>query len=246
MNLVSLWLNVDATGNTRLYFDSKQLQWGTCRQWFETHQTGHVWIHQTMWRHQLHRSRGGEFFHCLDSYLCFTEFFADLYYSLFFPQLSYIESALRSHYKLQDSRDLGFGTLQRLAGMIQKQKQVFGGGLSPVYYEVALLAKHANSRWEIIYISRWFVTDQCRFNRSVYVMYTCESHLLVLNSVEGECQSVGQLGEMSKVQALASLLSCPLLEDLGEWSQWELVFKPLHGSLKDFIERNAGMSHDFT
>lgn len=77
-------------------------------------------------------------------------------------------------------------------------------------------------------------------------MYTCESHLLVLNSVEGECQSVGQLGEMSKVQALASLLSCPLLEDLGEWSQWELVFKPLHGSLKDFIERNAGMSHDFT
>lgn len=122
-------------------------------------------------------------------------------------ELSYIESALRSHYKLQDSRDLGFGTLQRLAGMIQKQKQVFGGGLSPVYYEVALLAKHANS------------------------------------SVEGECQSVGQLGEMSKVQALASLLSCPLLEDLGEWSQWELVFKPLHGSLKDFIERNAGTTH---
>ncbi|XP_019745143.1 uncharacterized protein LOC109527572 [Hippocampus comes] len=40
-------------------------------------------------------------------------------------------------------------------------------------------------------------------------------------------------------KALASLHSCPLLEDLNEWSQWELIFKPFHGSLKDFIERNA-------
>lgn len=51
---------------------------------------------------------------------------------------------------------------------------------------------------------------------------------------------MGRLGEMSKAQALASLLSCPLLEDLSQWSQWELIFKPLHGSLKEFIERNAG------
>lgn len=62
-----------------------------------------------------------------------------------------------------------------------------------------------------------------------------------MNSAEGGCEAVGRLGEMSKAQALASLLSCPLLEDLSEWSQWELIFKPL-GSLKDFIERNAGRS----
>uniref|UniRef100_A0A8C6V2P3 Wu:fj29h11 n=1 Tax=Neogobius melanostomus TaxID=47308 RepID=A0A8C6V2P3_9GOBI len=57
-------------------------------------------------------------------------------------------------------------------------------------------------------------------------------------AAEGE--SVGRLGAMNKDQALSSLLSCPLLEDMGQWSQWDLVFKPLFGSLKDFMERNAG------
>lgn len=66
------------------------------------------------------------------------------------------------------------------------------------------------------------------------------SHVPPMNSAEGGFEAVGCLGEMSKAQALASLLSCPLLEDLSEWSQWELIFKPLHGALKDFIERNAG------
>uniref|UniRef100_A0A3P9IA30 Wu:fj29h11 n=1 Tax=Oryzias latipes TaxID=8090 RepID=A0A3P9IA30_ORYLA len=58
-------------------------------------------------------------------------------------------------------------------------------------------------------------------------------------STESGSESVGRLGEVSKGQALASLLCCPLLEDLSEWSQWDFVFKPLHGPLKDFIERNA-------
>ncbi|XP_031146992.1 protein NO VEIN isoform X1 [Sander lucioperca] len=118
-------------------------------------------------------------------------------------ELSHIESALRSHYRIRDSRDLGYGTLQMLAGLVQRQRGLNGGGQSQVYYESALFAKHSNS------------------------------------SVEGGCGSVGRLGEMSKAHALASLLSCPLLEDLSEWSQWELIFKPLYGSLKDFIERNA-------
>uniref|UniRef100_A0A3B4B300 HTH OST-type domain-containing protein n=1 Tax=Periophthalmus magnuspinnatus TaxID=409849 RepID=A0A3B4B300_9GOBI len=108
-------------------------------------------------------------------------------------QLSLIETALCSHYRLRDSRDLGFGALQRLAGLVQQQKQLSGGGLSPVYYELALLG-----------------------------------------------ETVGRLGDMSKDQALFSLLSCPLLEDVGQWSQWDIVFKPVYGSLKDFIERNAG------
>ena len=63
-----------------------------------------------------------------------------------------------------------------------------------------------------------------------------------MNSAEVGCEAVGRLGEMVKTQAMASLLSCPLLDDLSEWSQWELIFEPLYGSLKDFIERNAGTS----
>uniref|UniRef100_A0A3B4U8T9 Wu:fj29h11 n=1 Tax=Seriola dumerili TaxID=41447 RepID=A0A3B4U8T9_SERDU len=86
-----------------------------------------------------------------------------------------------------------------LAGLVQRQRGLAGGGLSQVYYESALFAKHSKSRLE----------------------------------------AVGRLGEMSKAQALASLLSCPLLEDLSEWSQWDLIFKPIHGSLKEFIERHA-------
>ncbi|XP_013128868.1 uncharacterized protein wu:fj29h11 isoform X3 [Oreochromis niloticus] len=119
-------------------------------------------------------------------------------------ELSYIESALRSHYGVRDSRDLGHGPLHRLADLVQRQKALGGGGMSPICYESALFAKQGKS------------------------------------SAESGFESVGRLGEMSKDQALASLLSCPLLEDLSEWSQWELIFKPLHGSLKEFIEKNAG------
>ncbi|XP_034425939.1 protein NO VEIN isoform X1 [Hippoglossus hippoglossus] len=120
-------------------------------------------------------------------------------------ELSHIESALKSHYSVRDSRDLGYGSLQTLVGLVQRQRGLAGGGVSQVFYESALFAKHDKS----------------------------------MNSAEVGCEAVGRLGEMSKTQAMASLLSCPLLEDLSEWSQWELIFKPLHGSLKDFIERNA-------
>uniref|UniRef100_A0A8C5H5H6 Uncharacterized LOC114481634 n=1 Tax=Gouania willdenowi TaxID=441366 RepID=A0A8C5H5H6_GOUWI len=113
------------------------------------------------------------------------------------PTLHPDESALRSHYRVRDSRDLGHGPLQTLAGLVQRQKSLAGGGLSPIFYEAALLASN-----------------------------------------EG-CEIVGRLGEKSRDQALACLLSCPLLDDLSEWSQWELIFKPLHGSLKSFIERHA-------
>uniref|UniRef100_A0A3Q2G8V1 Wu:fj29h11 n=1 Tax=Cyprinodon variegatus TaxID=28743 RepID=A0A3Q2G8V1_CYPVA len=106
--------------------------------------------------------------------------------------LAHIESALRSHYRVRDSRDLGYGTLQHLSDLVRRQRELAGGGgLSPIYY------------------------------------------------IESGYESVGRLGQMSKAQALASLLSCPLLEDLNTWSQWELIFKPSYGPLKDFIERNA-------
>ncbi|XP_019748146.1 uncharacterized protein LOC109529281 [Hippocampus comes] len=133
-----------------------------------------------------------------------NDFEVETYSSLFnVPQLSHIELALRSHYGVQDSRNLGYGSLQALARLVQCQKDLGGGGPSLVFYESTLFARHP------------------------------------ILSAESECEAVGRLGEVSKLQALASLHSCPLLEDLSEWSQWELIFKPFHGSLKDFIERHA-------
>lgn len=64
----------------------------------------------------------------------------------FFSQLSHIESALKSHYKLRDSHDLGFGSLHTLSGLVQRQRELIGGGISSIYYELALLAKHSKSR----------------------------------------------------------------------------------------------------
>lgn len=61
-------------------------------------------------------------------------------------QLSHVESALRSHYRVRDSRDLGYGGLHRLADLVKRQRTLAGGGLSPVYYESALFAKHCKSR----------------------------------------------------------------------------------------------------
>ncbi|RVE59880.1 hypothetical protein OJAV_G00193380 [Oryzias javanicus] len=118
-------------------------------------------------------------------------------------ELSYVESALRAHYSVRDSRDLGHGPLPTLAGLVQRQRELGGRGLSLIYYESALVSKHRDE------------------------------------STESGSECVGRLGEMSKDQALASLLCCPLLEDLSDWSQWDYIFKPLHGPLKDFIEKNA-------
>uniref|UniRef100_H2MER9 Wu:fj29h11 n=1 Tax=Oryzias latipes TaxID=8090 RepID=H2MER9_ORYLA len=118
-------------------------------------------------------------------------------------ELCGMESALRAHYGVRDSRDLGYGPLPTLAGLVQRQRELGGRGVSLICYESAVVSKHRNQ------------------------------------STESGSESVGRLGDMSKGQALASLLCCPLLEDLSEWSQWDFVFKPLHGPLKDFIERNA-------
>ncbi|XP_059892948.1 uncharacterized protein wu:fj29h11 isoform X3 [Gadus macrocephalus] len=119
--------------------------------------------------------------------------------------LVHIERALRAHYRVRDSRDLGFGPLKTLADLVKRQRDLLGGGACvQVHYETALFAKHSST------------TDVCG-------------------------ASVGLLGEVSQDQALACLLSCPLLEDLEQWSQWEVVFRPVHGPLKDFIERNAAV-----
>jgi hypothetical protein len=53
---------------------------------------------------------------------------------------------------------------------------------------------------------------------------------------------VGILGHQSKDAAKFCLHSCPLLENLADWSQWSLVFEPEHGKLKDFIQRYGGVT----
>uniref|UniRef100_A0A3B3RWP0 Wu:fj29h11 n=1 Tax=Paramormyrops kingsleyae TaxID=1676925 RepID=A0A3B3RWP0_9TELE len=113
-----------------------------------------------------------------------------------------IEHALRSHYKLRDSRDLGYGQLSTQVDMVRRQK-----GLS----------------------------DHVRESPVRY-----ESPLFIRDFRGGVMEAVGLLGAVTREQALSSLVSAPLLEDLAEWSQWELVFQPQLGPLKDFMESNSG------
>uniref|UniRef100_A0A4W4ERA0 HTH OST-type domain-containing protein n=1 Tax=Electrophorus electricus TaxID=8005 RepID=A0A4W4ERA0_ELEEL len=80
--------------------------------------------------------------------------------------------------------------------------------------------------------------ELCGGGTAACVRYECP--LLPKNPGEGLPDTVGLLGELSRDQAVASLLSAPLLQDLSEWSQWALVFQPSHGPLKDFIEKYCG------
>ncbi|XP_073684891.1 uncharacterized protein [Garra rufa] len=116
--------------------------------------------------------------------------------------LLFIEAALRNHYRIKDSRELGHGPLSCLVNYTLKQKELSGDDVTSV------------------------------------VRYECP--LLPMGSGECVVDSVGLLGEVSQNQARASLLSAPLLQDLEEWSQWELVFQPNHGPLKDFIDKYCG------
>ncbi|XP_042590813.1 uncharacterized protein LOC109099997 isoform X2 [Cyprinus carpio] len=117
-------------------------------------------------------------------------------------RLPFIEAALRNHYRIRDSRELGHGPLSFLVNYTQKQKELGGDAVASV------------------------------------VRYECP--LLPMGSGECVVDSVGLLGEVSRDQARASLLSAPLLQDLEEWSQWQLVFQPNHGPLKDFIDKYCG------
>lgn len=63
-----------------------------------------------------------------------------------FSQLALVESALRSHYRVRDSRDLGYGALHMLADRVQRQRSLPGRGPCPVYYEAALFAKNIQIR----------------------------------------------------------------------------------------------------
>lgn len=49
------------------------------------------------------------------------------------------------------------------------------------------------------------------------------------------------MGHQTKERALACLQNCPLLEDLADWSHWDLVFQPELGPLKDFVQKYGGV-----
>ena len=54
---------------------------------------------------------------------------------------------------------------------------------------------------------------------------------------------VGPLGHKTRADAIACLSCAPLLEDLARWSHWDLVFRPQHGDLTEFIEKQGSELH---
>lgn len=56
-------------------------------------------------------------------------------------------------------------------------------------------------------------------------------------NIQDTKQGVGVLGHQSSEDALSCLQRAPLLEDLKQWSHWELVYQPEHGPLDAFLER---------
>ncbi len=62
---------------------------------------------------------------------------------------------------------------------------------------------------------------------------------VVTAEVQGDRISGGILGFQGRDDALACLRKAPLLEDLGAWSHWDLVYKPTLGNLSDFLQKEA-------
>lgn len=50
------------------------------------------------------------------------------------------------------------------------------------------------------------------------------------------------MGHQTKEKALSCLQQCPLLEDLADWSHWDLVFKPQLGDLNDFLVKYGAVN----
>ena len=78
---------------------------------------------------------------------------------------------------------------------------------------------------------------------SVSVYY--ESCLVAKKSPTILSQKYMHFGQVSADLALSCLQNCPLLYDMSDWSQWDLVFRPQLGDLKEFI-RNHGGIHPIT
>lgn len=59
-----------------------------------------------------------------------------------------------------------------------------------------------------------------------------------MKSQVGKC-AVGRLGHQSWEDALHCLSTAPLLEDLNEWTHWDLIYEAIHGDLSDFIQKRG-------
>ena len=68
-------------------------------------------------------------------------------------------------------------------------------------------------------------------------------HVYVLSrtSISARNRQTGVLGHQTKDKAMAALQNCPLLDDLAEWTHWELVFQPELGGLKEFVQKYGGV-----
>ena len=69
------------------------------------------------------------------------------------------------------------------------------------------------------------------------ISYLCPLLLNGGTNIQDTKQGVGVLGHQSSDDALSCLQKAPLLEDLKQWSHWELVYQPEHGPLDAFLER---------
>ena len=62
------------------------------------------------------------------------------------------------------------------------------------------------------------------------------------SSKTGSGRSCGVLGSQDKERALEAIASTPLLGDVACWTQWQDVFRPEHGDLKDFLVKEGMLS----
>ena len=85
------------------------------------------------------------------------------------------------------------------------------------------------------------IMSECQTSQQV-VHASALSYLspLLLNGdvcLQESKHGVGILGHQSREDALSCLRKAPLLEDLRQWSHWELIYQPEHGDLEVFLQR---------
>jgi hypothetical protein len=69
-------------------------------------------------------------------------------------------------------------------------------------------------------------------------------HSIHSNNKEGVRPKAGLLGWKSSDEALRALASTPLLADMKEWTEWDTVFRPCLGELKQFVEQESLKKRD--
>ena len=92
------------------------------------------------------------------------------------------------------------------------------GSVSKLIADSQLASRQPRNRTPVRYM------EPLLLNENKTSAYTAQAH-------------VGILGNQTESDALACLKRAPLLEDLREWSHWDLVYKPQIGNIESFLER---------